>query len=199
MPSSSSSSSPPSPQDQTVIDSDVSSNDSKHLQTDLEKKEEMVKKPLPTKPLDLASYFNDLPHQIGSERRKRSKHSISIVRPARRALRLKGVPKSRSRRSTTLTLFPSRDEKLGFYDEDDDDDDDDSSDSEDEEDAAWVQERWNQLMDRQRLAEADVRRTILNRDRLGPSELSRWLDSDDTCTLPLPTLGVQLRMMNEKR
>jgi hypothetical protein len=50
------------------------------------------------------------------------------------------------------------------YDEDDDDDED-----EDEDDAEWVRERWNRLMDRQRLAEADVRRTILNRDRLGPS------------------------------
>lgn len=192
MPSSSSSYSSPSAHDQTV-DSDMSSNGSNHLPTDLENKEALVRKPPPTKPLDLASYFNDLPHQIDSERRKRSNHSISIVRPARRPLRLKGVPKSRSRRNTTLTVPPSRDEKLGFYDEED------STDAEDEADAAWVQERWNQLMDRQRLAEADVRRTILNRDRLGPSELSRWLDSADTCTLPLPTLGVQLRMMNEKR
>ena len=86
---------------------------------------------------------------------------------------------------------PSRDEGIEYDDDDDDDENDD------DDDAEWVRERWNQLMNRQRLAEADVRRAILNRDRLGPSELSRWLDSDDTCTLPLPTLGVQLRMMKD--
>ncbi|POW09702.1 hypothetical protein PSHT_09015 [Puccinia striiformis] len=124
-----------------------------------------------------------------STRTKRSKPSFSIVRRTGRTSRLKGVPKSR-RRNTTLTVPPSRDEDLEYDDDDDDDDDE-----EDLEDAEWVRERWNQLMDRQRTAEADVRRTILNRDRLAPSELSRWLDSDETCTLPLPTLGVQLRMM----
>ncbi|PLW19720.1 hypothetical protein PCANC_07624 [Puccinia coronata f. sp. avenae] len=179
--SSSSSQTPPQHQE---VDSDPSSttDDSKH-QTGL------IKDRKATKPLDLDSYFNDLPDQ-SSSRGKRPKNSISIIRSTRRALRLKGVPKSRLRRNTTLTVPPSRDEKHKYDDREEDD-----SDDEDEADAAWVRERWNQLMDRQRLAEADVRRTILNRDRLGPSELSRWLDSDETCTLPLPTLGVQLRMM----
>ncbi|KAH9464032.1 hypothetical protein Pst134EA_002450 [Puccinia striiformis f. sp. tritici] len=187
MPSSSSSSassfSPSQPQHELHPDNG-SSTDSHHQ--DAIKKE--IDKRQTTKPLDLASYFNDLPDRA-STRTKRSKPSFSIVRRTGRTSRLKGVPKSR-RRNTTLTVPPSRDEDLEYDDDDDDDDDE-----EDLEDAEWVRERWNQLMDRQRTAEADVRRTILNRDRLAPSELSRWLDSDETCTLPLPTLGVQLRMM----
>ncbi|CAH7688214.1 hypothetical protein BY996DRAFT_6408637 [Phakopsora pachyrhizi] len=66
-----------------------------------------------------------------------------------------------------------------------------------EEDDDYITQRWNQMLERQRQTEAEVRKVILNRDRLHPFELSKWLDSEDTCNLPIPSLGVQLRMVKQ--
>lgn len=162
--------------------------------------------PAKKKLVDLDSYFRDLPsetptsqpHPAGLSSKSCSRRASStkpspvyIVRSTRRACRLKTCFRSsRMRNPSSITVPPSRDEN--DLDEEEGDDSDEGS-----EDEEWVREKWNQLIDRQRAAEADVRRAILSRDRLDPLELSRWLDSEETCTLPLPNLGVRLRMIEQ--
>ncbi|MBW0541244.1 hypothetical protein O181_080959 [Austropuccinia psidii MF-1] len=131
------------------------------------------------KSLDLSSYFSDLPnesnHSINSKKRLIKTFYVKSIhrniKPKRPFYRHKEFIHTRNSSSS-------------------------SSSSSSNQELLWVNQKWNNLLDRQRQIEANVRRTILNRDRLNPLELSQWLNSDDTCNLPLPSLGVRLRMIS---